>query len=196
MSNSWAVEQVIKIAGELRRHSDDLERVAEGLREDVGLGWMLPVGTEEFPPEHWYVAQRHKPDHTGLDVNLDEPQWGDVERGFPIWAIAEGVVDQVGRSDGWLGVVVVEHHHEGEPLFVRYAHLGEIFVEAGDEVVAGDRLGALGDWRTGDHLHFDMAGERFEWYEWLSDREWVDPVPVLKAHIDPAFVEAMIRRGD
>ena len=196
MSNSWAVERILEIAEELRDGSANLYEVAEELQEDV-LGWMLPVGTEEYPPDRWYVAQFHTPsEHTGIDINLDKAPWGDVERGFPIWAIADGVVIQVGYSSGWLGVVVVEHQHQGKPLFVRYAHLEEeLAVDEGDEVVAGDLLGRLGDWRTGDHLHFDMAGERFVWSEWLTNRQWLDPMSVLKAHIDPSFVEAMARRG-
>jgi len=204
MSNSWAVEKVMEVAEDLRRRSGELVEAAEALRDRMGLGWYLPVGTEEYPPEDWYVATVHDPTgrlnggyrHTGLDINLDKAPWGDVERGFPIWAVADGVVDQVGRSKGWLGVVVVAHSHVGRVLYVRYAHLGEILVDKGEEVLAGDLLGRLGNWETGDHLHFDMAAERFRWNAWLSPGiEWLDPVPVLKEHVDPTLVEAMIQRA-
>ena len=133
--NSWAVEKVIEIAEDLRRRSGQLVQAAEALRDDLVPGWRLPVGTEEHPPEDWYVAQVHSDRHTGIDINLDKHPWGDVERGFPIWAIADGVVVSEGCSQGWLSVVVVEHRHDGRPLYARYAHLGEILVDEGEEVL-------------------------------------------------------------
>jgi murein DD-endopeptidase MepM/ murein hydrolase activator NlpD len=162
--------------------------------------WVLPVGTEDFPPERWYVAQRHTQSHTGLDINLDEPPWGDVERGFPIFSIASGMVLEVGQSDGWLSVVVIRHQHEGDPIYVRYAHLESISLFEGQGVEANNVVGYLGNWKGGDggdHLHFDMALDHFHWAAWRTPGvTWVDPVPVLKAHINPDLVDAMMRRGD
>ena len=56
----------------------------------------------------------------------------------------------------------------------------------------GQKLGGFADWRTGDHLHLDMAFEPIEreWLDWSI--HWVDPVPILKEHLDPNVVQAML----
>jgi hypothetical protein len=60
----------------------------------------------------------------------------------------------------------------------------------------GDTVGAFADWKTGDHLHLDMALDRFT-TEWCSGGiRWIDPVPVLMAHLDVGRVRAMLQRGD
>lgn len=218
MMDSWILETMRQIGRVLNEsthlilhQSEEIKRLAEQLlalveeMDDERPRWMLPVGTEEYPPDTWYSASMHDLTgrrnngyrHTGVDLNLDVAPWGDVDRGMPVWSVADGVVDQVGRSGGWLGVVVIEHSHAGAPLYARYAHLGEIAVSTGQAVLAGDLIGDIGNYLSGgDHLHFDMATEWFMWREWLSGRDWVDPVDVLKAHVDPEAVEAMIRRGD
>jgi len=62
-------------------------------------------------------------------------------------------------------------------------------------VDAGQQIGVLANWKTGDHLHFDMATDEFT-REWLSARiNWIDPVPVLKAHLPLAEVDALLRKG-
>lgn len=170
--------------------------------------WTFPV----YPPEDWYCSVRHSLDgslnadgyaHSGVDLNGDWGGRGDVDRGQPVLAITEGVVSSVGRGDEtWLGVVVVEHRHEGAPLYVRYAHLDKArmtVAAAGMPVLAGDCLGYLGDYTRGDggdHLHFDMCLDEFRWSWWHTrhpELRWIDPVPVLKAHLFPARVDAMLR---
>jgi len=168
--------------------------------------WAYPVGSEEFPTTMWKCDQYHlwskaNPDgHTGIDLNGDKAPYGDIDRGQPIWAIADGVVHDRGHSDGWLGVIVVKHQHDGADLYVRYAHLDpQTFqVEIGDHVNAGDLLGKLGDYRggdTGDHLHFDMCLDKMTWSEFKTQgKRWVDPVPVLKAHLQPAVIDQMLKK--
>jgi len=210
-----AVERVIEIAqrlrvarGELEDGERDLRTLAERLRGEVG--WAFPVGTEEFPPEAWYVSVWHDLSgrrnggyrHTGIDINLDRYPWGDVERGAPVYAVAQGTVVDVGSSAGWLGVVVLRVEHRERWLYVRYGHLdGErLEVLAGQVVEAGQVLGYLGDYRrgdTGDHLHFDVATESFGWGWWLTRTvDWVDPVPVLEAHLGEERVKRMLGRED
>jgi len=172
----------------------------------VGSGdWAFPVGTTDAPVEDWYCAQFHTwkggtTGHTGLDLNLDRSPWGDVDRGFPIWAIASGQVWAVGYSPGWVGVVVIRHQHDGAPLWVRYAHLApDITWVEGQIVAPGDQVGVIGNYTSGlggDHLHCDMARDAFEWNWYRTPNfSWVDPVPILKAHLDPDKVDAMLRKG-
>ena len=165
--------------------------------------WAFPVGDATYPPERWYCATWHDLTgalnggyrHTGLDINLDVAPWGDIERmlGLQVYALAHGVVTYSGEWSG-NGVCVIEHLHNGAPLWVRYAHIVPT-VRAGDMVQPGQTLGPFDNWRTGDHLHLDMALDRFA-REWLATGiRWVDPIPVLKAHLDPVRVDAMLRRG-
>jgi murein DD-endopeptidase MepM/ murein hydrolase activator NlpD len=167
--------------------------------------WVFPIGTEEAPAEDWYCAQYFTWDghpevgHTGLDLNLDRTPYGDVDRGFPVWSIAMGRVHSVGSSIGWVGVVVIEHQHEGQSLYVRYAHLApDSIVSEGQLVTPGQLIGVIGNYirgKGGDHLHYDMAPNKFNWWQYRTpDVGWRDPVPILKAHLPPERVDAMLER--
>ena len=70
-------------------------------------------------------------------------------------------------------------------------------VNVGDAVEAGQTLGVIADWpNEGDHLHLDAALDPVG-REWVTpDIRWIDPAEILKAHIDPALVDAMLRVGD
>ena len=191
------------VCGELEESAKRLWLLAGQQLYDPAA-WMFPVGSEQFPTEMWYCAQYHTYDrdanprgHTGLDLNVDKAPWGDVDRGQPVFALAEGVVHDAGYSPGWLGVVVVRVEHAGEPLWVRYAHLdwASVRVDPGDVIVVGQELGRLGDYVRGDHLHFDMATTPFGWNYWRSRSvDWVDPLPILRAHLDAAQVDAMLEK--
>lgn len=200
------VREVVGELGRLVRRLEDL--VAAGGVPEPGPEpmWVFPVGTPAAPVKEWYCKQFHTFDgvdggHTGIDLNWDREPWGDVDRGLPVYAVTSGVVDSVGASDGWLGVVVLRVEHEGQPLWVRYGHLDpeRMMVDAGQEVGAGFLLGRLGDYQRGaggDHLHFDMALDRFDWpYYRTRGVRWIDPVPVLLAHLQAEWVEAMLARG-
>ena len=196
-----ACSQIIATLAGLTNQVTDLRDLVCGGSE----GWHFPVGSTKFPIEEWYCAQFHTYDpdanpagHTGLDLNGDRHPWGDVDRDEPTFAIADGVVHDAGCSPGWVGVVVLRIEHNGLPLWVRYAHLDwqSVTVEPGDVVRAGDPLGVIGNYSKGDHLHFDMARDPFGWNYWRTRYvRWVDPVPVLKAHLSEAMIDAMLARG-
>jgi len=165
--------------------------------------WHFPVGEGNYPPERWYCATWHDPTgarnggykHTGIDLNLDISPWGDVERALDlsIFAIADGAVHFV--ADNWYGppMIVVRHEHDFGWLYVRYGHITPA-VRVGDVVSAGQRLGGFADWpKGGDHLHFDMSRDAYT-TEWMTPGK-LDPVPVLKAHLDSELVDAMLWKG-
>lgn len=174
--------------------------------------WVLPVGTALYPALSWGVrgythdlrTTNENPNrrngqpwpHSGYDINLDVPPYGDIERGMPVCAIAAGVVHYV--TDAWSGVgmCVIRHEHEGAPVWFRYAHI-TVQVQAGQTVEAGQVLGVIADYpNEGDHLHFDAALDAFT-REWVTPEiRWRDPAPILRAHIDPALVDGMLRVGD
>jgi len=189
-----------------RSVANDIDGVLRELSEQSEPpAWTYPVGSEKFPTPKWYCAQGHAwsadtpHGHTGIDLNGDAAPWGGVDLDEPVWAIAPGVVHSVGWSEGWRGVIVIEIEHDGSPLWVRYAHLRSCVLawwEAGDRVETGHKLGLIGEYPAGSHVHFDMARSPFTWQYWRTRTvRWIDPVPVLKAHLDPAVVDAMLEGG-
>lgn len=86
--------------------------------------------------------------HTGTDIS--------APMGTPVVAAFEGKVLTADFLDGYGITVVLEH--EGGTQQTLYAHMSEIFVEAGDEVKQGDVIGRVGSTgnSTGPHLHFEV----------------------------------------
>ena len=89
--------------------------------------------------------------HEGVDLSCD--------LGTEVMATAEGTVDSV-RNDDMLGTVITIKH--GGDITSVYANLAEdVFVTAGDEVIAGDVIGTVGATAVAEsglepHLHFAM----------------------------------------
>jgi hypothetical protein len=86
--------------------------------------------------------------HSGVDIGCDE--------GTPIAAAAIGRVSYTGQLSERGNFVVVDH---GIGVFTGYAHLSEIDVQAGDQVVPGSIIGKAGmtGLATGPHLHWECA---------------------------------------
>lgn len=174
--------------------------------------WALPVGTVQYPALKWGVrGYTHdlrttvenpnrlngKPHpHSGYDINLDAPPYGDIERGLPVYAVAPGAVHYVTGNWSGVGMCVIRHEHAGAPVWFRYAHI-DVQVQAGQIVEAGQVLGVFADYpNEGDHLHLDAAIDAFT-REWVTPEiRWIDPAPILRAHIDPTLVDGMLRVGD
>lgn len=85
--------------------------------------------------------------HKGLDFR--------GPAGAPIYAAAEGRVSFVGRRSGYGNVVEINH---GNGLTTRYAHMSKFSAKVGQQVGAGDIIGAIGSTgrSTGPHLHFEV----------------------------------------
>lgn len=197
------------IAAVVNYHGEAAVRTHLTNTEPVTDHWQLPVGEGDYPAEEWYAATIHdltgtRPQplggprkHTGIDLNLDVHERGDVERrlGLSVYAITAGVVTYV--TDNWngVGMVVIKHETPDGPEYWRYAHIIPS-VKVGDDVEAGDKLGPFANWRGGDHLHLDAADEPIT-RQWLtSGVAWFDPIERLRKRIDPEVVDAMIRIGD
>jgi murein DD-endopeptidase MepM/ murein hydrolase activator NlpD len=99
--------------------------------------------------------------HKGLDFR------GPV--GSPIHAAAKGKVSFVGTKSGYGNVMEVSH---GNGMVTRYAHMSAFRARIGQEVAAGDVIGAIGSTgrSTGPHLHFEVR---------VNDRA-VNPRPFLE----------------
>ena len=85
--------------------------------------------------------------HPGLDFS--------TRYGNAVLASAHGTVIKSGYENGY-GLSVVLKHKDG--LATRYAHLSKVFVQPGEIVKAGQKIGAAGNTgrSTGTHLHFEV----------------------------------------
>jgi murein DD-endopeptidase MepM/ murein hydrolase activator NlpD len=99
--------------------------------------------------------------HKGVDIA--------ARHGTAVGAAAAGTVVKVGVSGSKGGNRVQIDHHNG--LRTNYEHLSTFNVKEGDKVVAGDKIGEIGNTGkgTGAHLHFAV---------WAGGEE-VDPMPYL-----------------
>ena len=73
----------------------------------------------------------------------------------PIHAAAAGAVSYVGQRSGYGNVVEITH---AGGMMTRYAHMSRFAARPGQQVAAGDRIGAIGSTgrSTGPHLHFEV----------------------------------------
>jgi murein DD-endopeptidase MepM/ murein hydrolase activator NlpD len=89
--------------------------------------------------------------------------------GTPIHATADGVVDFVGRQNGYGNVIILKHHNSISTL---YAHQSSFAkgIKKGQAVSQGQLIGYVGatGWATGPHLH----------YEFRINKQPVDPLSV------------------
>lgn len=105
--------------------------------------------------------------HTGVD-------WaGPV--GTPIYAPADGVVESIDNDSN--NGLRIRHEVNGEVFYTLYLHMyrGDILVQPGQTVSAGERIGAIGNagYSTGPHLHFETR---------TSSDTPVDPVTFMRTH--------------
>jgi len=101
--------------------------------------------------------------HIGIDFG--QPM------GSPIRASLDGVVVYINYSDiGYGNQIIIEHDDE---WWTQYAHLEEILVEVGDEVIQGELIATMGSTgnSTGPHLHFEIRRSKFG--------DQLDPAPLL-----------------
>lgn len=134
------------------------EFLAKNLEDTlVTDGFDFPVGKPDA--DGYYDAQ-----HFGANRHLGE-DWngkggGNTDLGDPIYAIANGKVSFAKDvKGGWGNVIRIVHNLEsGERVESLYAHCDEIFVEEGEVVKKGHKIGTIG---TADglylaHLHFEI----------------------------------------
>jgi len=95
----------------------------------------------------WHPILRTMRMHYGTDF--------DADRGSPVWAAHQGVVETATYMKD-LGRVIVLNHGDG--FSTLYAHLNKIRVKYGEIVRQGQRIGDVGSsgLSTGPHLHFEM----------------------------------------
>jgi murein DD-endopeptidase MepM/ murein hydrolase activator NlpD len=140
-------------------------RAQKKILSDIPNVWPVLGGGElsmEFGPNMhplrgiWYI-------HKGVDIA--------ASGGLPVVASANGRVVEVkyDEASGYGRTILIEHKYG---FMTRYAHLGTWYVNDGDEVVQGQRIGTLGNtgMSTGAHVHFEVS----------LGNQVLDPVSFLK----------------
>lgn len=134
-----------------------------------------PVDTPEVSSDYgWRTppCDACSADHRGIDF---VPGFG-----TPVYAVTDGMIVNMGWSDGYGNYAILEHlvpNVEGEvdEWTTIYAHMkNDSFVEGlkvGSVLRTGDQIGEVGSTgvSTGPHLHFEL----------LINGEHVDPMPLL-----------------
>ncbi|MEG0499134.1 MAG: M23 family metallopeptidase, partial [Alistipes sp.] len=100
-----------------------------------------------FNPRRMHPILHRIAPHTGVDFGCD--------RGTPVYATGDATVATVGVFGGY-GQQILLNHKFGYKT--RYAHLDRIFVKAGERVVRGQTIGAVGSTgrSTSPHLHYEV----------------------------------------
>lgn len=125
------------------------ERSAEGTtqlsEEDIEqAAWLLPLEDYEFTSPY---GVRFGKLHAGIDLAAAE--------GTPYKAVHAGTVTQAGYAGGY-GYSITIRHSDGSEMI--YAHSRRLHVEVGDQVVAGQIIGEVGNSGAsyGTHLHLEV----------------------------------------
>lgn len=128
--------------------------------------WPVPSGTSMASGYGYRSCSGCSSFHKGIDLNPGS--------GYPVQAISDGVVSQVGNPSGSLGVFVkIDHVIDGQPVTSTYGHmqLGSMSLSVGDSVSRGQQLGRVGNTgsSTGPHLHFAIQLG----IEFVDSRAWL-----------------------
>jgi len=158
--------------GALRDLLQGLESRLNFVRRDVERRVQLANATPSIWPTHGgltsFFGGRSDPltgepaYHSGIDIS--------AEKGQPVYATADGVVQGASYTGDYGNLVVLKHAFG---LSTRYGHLSAYHVKLGDSVKRGDVIGYIGSTgrSTGSHLH----------YEILVNGQLMNPLQLLTA---------------
>jgi murein DD-endopeptidase MepM/ murein hydrolase activator NlpD len=161
--------------GVLRDLLQGLENRLRYVRRDVEKREALASSTPSIWPAHGWLTGtfggRSDPFsgepafHQGLDIS--------TEKGQPVYATADGIVESASYSGDYGNLVVIKH---GFGLATRYGHLSGYKVMPGQHVKRGDVIGLVGSTgrATGAHLH----------YEILANGRLINPLQLLTKPAD------------
>jgi murein DD-endopeptidase MepM/ murein hydrolase activator NlpD len=156
--------------GMLRDVLGRLESRLRVVRTDVERREALAAATPSiWPTVGWLTAgfgERADPFsgdpsyHSGLDISTD--------KGRPVLATADGVVESASWSGNYGNLLVIDH---GFGIRTRYGHLAGFAVKPGATVKRGTVIGYVGTTgrTTGPHLH----------YEVLANGQLINPLQLL-----------------
>jgi murein DD-endopeptidase MepM/ murein hydrolase activator NlpD len=143
--------------GVIRDLLQGLESRLNFVRRDVEQREALANATPSIWPTHGgltgFFGGRSDPFtgepgyHQGIDIS--------TEKGQPIYATADGVVDTASYSGDYGNLIVLKHAFG---LMTRFGHLSKFNVTPGQDVKRGDIIGFVGSTgrSTGAHLHYEI----------------------------------------
>lgn len=141
-----------------------------GITTFTPVQWPVPSSTPMSSAFGYRSCAGCSSDHKGIDLNPGD--------GYPIQAIADGVVVTAEESGALGAHVIIEHTVDGQLVRSVYAHMrsGSITVSVGQSVARGQQVGQVGNTglSTGPHLHFGI----------MVDGSEIDPVPWLLANVN------------
>jgi murein DD-endopeptidase MepM/ murein hydrolase activator NlpD len=133
-------------------------------------------------PEWRRKAGLSPAEHPGVDYNLANTS-GDDDLGYPVVAIADGIVLHARWHRVWGNIVLVWHATLG--ISSQYAHLHQVCVSEGQSIWAGEPVGSIG---KGDprnpflaHLHFEIRKRTLPADHWPG----MNKAAILEAYLDP-----------
>ena len=146
----------LSILDEARVLQENMQKLAEMIREQGELWESTPIITPVDAEEYWFSSGfgwRRSPltgvkeFHDGLDISAAE--------GTPIVAPADGRVIKIGY-DKYLGKYLQVDHGWG--CTTKYGHLSGFHVTSGQEVKRGEVIAFMGSTgsSTGPHLHYQI----------------------------------------
>lgn len=102
-----------------------------------------------WPTTGHTITQYYGWQHTGVDIDGDYSS--------PIYAAADGVVEQAGWNSGGYGLMILIDSPQLK-MKTRYGHSSKMFVKTGDHVTKGEVIAMIGTTgrSTGTHLHFEV----------------------------------------
>ena len=123
---------------------------AGAARAEVISGFVYPVMSPRLSSDYGrriHPIRRFSQFHQGIDLA--------APRGVPIRSIRAGTVVFADPYAGY-GKLIVIRHENG--MTSHYGHCGEIRVNPGQNVLAGQIIGSVGNTglSTGPHLHFEV----------------------------------------
>jgi murein DD-endopeptidase MepM/ murein hydrolase activator NlpD len=132
-----------QIKGLLESHGELLVDLPTFWPVEGGVGRITNYFGPEVHPftNQWYL-------HKGIDLAY--------RRGKEVVSSANGkVVERKYDPKGFGNYIVIRHAYG---FATKYAHLDNVYVEEGDVVTQGQKIGTMGNtgWSTGPHLHFEV----------------------------------------
>ena len=121
--------------------------IGQGADVPVGIGsWVWPTSTPYTitSPFSWRWGKHHD----GIDI-------AGAGYGSPIKAANNGLVVQSGYTNTNGNYIIIAHKNG---YYTIYAHMSARYKQVGDVVMAGDKIGGMGEtgFATGVHLHFGL----------------------------------------
>ncbi len=158
----------------------------EGVTLDQHLWFGRPITNGNSAPSSQYrfgmTFGGVLPPHHGVDIAGNTGQAVSSIGNATVYFAGNDLEVQFGPRTDFFGNLVVLQMNDswrGQPVFALYAHLHEVFVETGSQVVLGQAVGSVGS--TGvapaPHLHFEIRlGSPENYWAVRNPELWYNPI--------------------